>query len=109
MVKNPHLPWISILALIAAVIIGSYFFSGIGQLNTCHLRVFHASCGASARIYEILLITTSLLAAFFMRKENKPEPQNTEAENISDPAILFKNPLGESLSQGIIHPKLFGY
>lgn len=97
------------LALIVLVIVGSFMFSGAAQLNTCHVRVFHSSCESSAREIVAGIASIILIAlAMAITEDNQAKYLGQSTRNIIAPSSTFHDPLRRSLSQGILHPKLFG-
>jgi hypothetical protein len=97
------------LVLIILVVVGSFIFSGATQLNACHVRVLRSSCESSARevVAGILSIILIALAAA-ITEDNRTKHLGQATRNILAASSKSYDPLIESLSQGILHPKLFG-
>ena len=98
------------LVLIVIIITGAFLFSGGTQLDICHVRVFHASCGSLNYDLAALLssIILTILASIILEDDRE---KHLGQAKISAAASLnkFYNPLAESLRRGILQPKLCGH
>ncbi|SRR6266481_4989035 len=97
------------LALILMIIGGGSLFSGGAQLNVCHVRVFRSSWESSTR--DLVAVISGILVivlAGALTKDDWVKHPGQSTGNIIAAFDKSYDPLIESLSQGILHPKLFG-